>query len=212
MSTEAPQPVTVAGKAPYGRKRKFILSLLGAAIGIFLVGYLIAVYLLFPPPAAPEDGIIVPSLGGQSLQGARDRLRPLELEIGDTISLPHATIPPGIVIAQSPLPGQQLRRGALVNVGLSSGLPTATVPYVVGMASRRAANLLTRLGFTVTQTIEPSDHPNGTVVRTTPEAGIRQPLPARVLLVVSSGLVSVTPPDSIATTTTTDSVARDTIR
>jgi eukaryotic-like serine/threonine-protein kinase len=209
MSTQTPQPVTVAGKAPHARRRKFIMKLIGAAIGIFLVGYLIAVYLLFPPPAAPEDGIIVPNLAGQSLQGARDRLRPLELEVGDTISLPHTTIPPGIVIAQSPLAGQQLRRGAQVNVGLSSGLPSATVPYVVGMASRRAANLLTRLGFTVTQTIEPSEHPNGTVVRTTPEAGIRQPLPARVLVVVSSGLVSITPPDTVIRT---DTVGRDTIR
>jgi beta-lactam-binding protein with PASTA domain len=122
--------------------------------------------------------------------------------------MPHGTVAPGIVIAQSPLAGQQLQRGAQVNLGLSSGLPAATVPYVVGMTARRASTLLTRLGFSVRQTVESSDRPDGTVLRTAPEAGIRQTLPGRVLLFVSSGMPEQLLPDSLRV----DTIIRDTLR
>jgi beta-lactam-binding protein with PASTA domain len=208
MSFSARHSVTVAGTAPHVARRRLVIKVTAWALALFLGGYLLAVYVLFPPLAAPEDGIAVPNLIGQSLEGARDRLRPLALEVGDTISLPHGTVPPSIVIAQSPLAGQQLQRGAPVNLGLSSGLPAATVPYVVGMTARRASTLLTRLGFTVSQTVEASDRPKSTVLRSSPEAGIRQPLPARVVLVVSSGMPDLVLPDSLRV----DTIIRDTLR
>jgi beta-lactam-binding protein with PASTA domain len=185
--------VTVAGIAPHMRKRRGALKVAGAALGLFLAGYLLAVFVLFPPPEAPEDGIVVPDLKGQSLEQARERLRPLQLEIGDTISMPHPSVPFGIVVAQSPLVGQQLRAGGQVSVGLSSGLASVAVPDVTGLAARRASNLLTRLGFQVEEALEMSERPNGIVVRSNPEAGVRQPLPARVVLYVSSG----PPPDTM---------------
>ena len=89
--------------------------------------------------------------------------------------------------------GQQLRAGGQVSLGLSSGLASVAVPDVTGLAARRAANLLTRLGFQVEEALEMSERPNGVVVRSNPEAGVRQPLPARVVLYVSSG----PPPDTM---------------
>jgi beta-lactam-binding protein with PASTA domain len=82
-------------------------------------------------------------------------------------------------------------------------LPAATVPDLAGLGARRAQTLLERLGFTVEQALETSDRPNGTVIRSAPEPGVRQPLPARVLLYISSGM----PADSIRP----DSIARDTV-
>lgn len=173
------------------------------ALTLFLAGYLIAVFILFPPPDAPDDGILVPDLSGLNPQGAAERLRPLGLELGDTLSLPHPALGPGIIIAQSPLAGQQLRPGDRVRIGLSTGLPTVGIPELSGMGARRAENLLARLGFDVDQTFEVSYEPNGTVIRTSPEPGTRHPLPRRVLLIVSSG-----PP---ADTIQVDTVRRDTL-
>ncbi|MGH7461356.1 MAG: PASTA domain-containing protein, partial [Longimicrobiales bacterium] len=73
---------------------------------------------------------------------------------------------------------------------------------VVGLSARRAENLLKRLGFEVDQSLEPSDRPSGTVIRSAPEAGQRQSLPARVRLAVSAG-----PADTVRV----DSLLRDTM-
>ena len=169
------------------------------ALALFVAGYLVAVYLLFPPPDAPDDGIAVPDLTGLSVGTANQRLAALKLEVGDTVSLPNNATGPGLIVAQSPLPGQQLRPGDRVRVGLSAGLAAVTVPELAGMGARRAENLLSRLGFDVDQVFEVSYQPNGVVIRTSPEAGTRHPLPRRVLLIVSSG-----PP-------ATDTIPRDTL-
>ena len=181
------------------------LRLTAISLALFLAGYLIAVFLLFPPPDAPKDGIEVPDLTGLSLSGAADRLRPMRLEVGDTLSVPHQTLGPGIIVAQSPLAGQQLRPGDRVRIGISSGLAAVAVPELSGMGARRAENLLSRLGFDVDKSFEVSYEPNGTVIRSVPEAGTRHPLPARILLLVSSG----PPLDTMRVDTT---VNRDTIR
>jgi serine/threonine-protein kinase len=186
---------------PRKRAREF-LRWAGGAVVLFAIGYLIAVFLLFPPPPVPKDGIVVPNLAGQTIDDARERLAPLRLELGDTLSLPHARTAPGLIIAQSPLPGQQLRAGGRVALGLSAGPPSATVPDVVGLGGRRAENLLKRLGFDVEQSLEASDRPNGTVIRSNPEAGQRQSLPARVRLAVSAGR---------ADTARVDTLRRDTL-
>ncbi|MGH7468485.1 MAG: PASTA domain-containing protein [Longimicrobiales bacterium] len=186
------------------RPRKSALFWVGVALGLFAVGYLTAVFVLFPPLPVPEDGISVPNVLGQDVEGARQRLQPLRLEVGDTVSFPHAQVPAGQVVAQSPLNGQQLRAGDRVSLGLSSGPPAVVVPDVVGMGARRAENLLERLGFNVNQTTETSDRPNGTVIRSSPQAGSRQSLPARVHITVSAAR-----PDSVQLDTT---VRRDTLR
>ncbi len=179
-------------------KGKPTLVLVGLSLGLFLAGYLIAVFLLFPPPPVPEDGIVVPDLRGLTLGLARDRLAPLGLEPGDTVSIPHGQTPKGLIIAQTPLPGQQARAGGHVSVGLSSGPPAVTIPNVIGYGARRAQNLLQRLGFEVDQMLEPSDRPNGTVLRSQPESGNKLSLPARIMIYVSAG-----PADTLTIDTTT---------
>ena len=182
-----------------------ILKGLAAFVALFLLGYALAVYVLFPPLAAPEDGIVVPDLTKMTSEAAADRLSPLGLALGDSVRLPHTSVAPGLIVAQDPMPGQQMRSGGTVRIGISSGLPAATVPDLVGLGARRAQTLLERLGFEVSQSLENSDRPNGTVIRSTPEAGMRQQLPARVSLIISSG------PAPASDTMRIDTIARDTI-
>jgi serine/threonine-protein kinase len=180
------------------RRRKTGLFWAGMVVGLFALGYLSAVYLIFPPIPVPEDGIAVPDVLGQDVEGARQRLQPLGLEVGDTVSFPHARARAGQVVAQAPLSGQQLRAGDRVALGLSSGPPAVVVPDVVGLAATRAENLLERLGFDVSQTMESSERPNGTVLRSNPGVGSRLPLPARVSITVSAGRPDTVSVDTIA--------------
>lgn len=176
------------GRINFSEEKQRRIAILIASAGVlFIAGYLIAVMLLFPPPPVPEDGISVPDLAGQTMGSARVLLEPLGLRLGDTVSLPHESAIEGTIIAQSPLPGQQTRTGSQIRVGLSAGPAAVTVPDVVGLGARRAATLLERLGFSVQQEFETSLETNGMVIRSTPSAGTRRPLPATVRLVVSSG-------------------------
>lgn len=94
----------------------------GAAI-MFVTGYLIATRILFPPLPEPENGIVVPRLTGLTIDAAREQLYRLDLRLTETTEVPHASQRPGVIIAQSPLPGQQLRELGEVRVGVSALLP-----------------------------------------------------------------------------------------
>lgn len=101
----------------------------GAALLMFVVGYFLAVRVLFPPLPEPKSGIVVPRLTGLLVPTAEARLRELGLRVSDVVELAHPTEPAGIIIAQSPLPGQQLRAAGSVRLGVSAGLPRVdTIP------------------------------------------------------------------------------------
>ncbi|HET9985133.1 MAG TPA: PASTA domain-containing protein [Longimicrobiales bacterium] len=160
---------------------------MAAAAACFGVGYLLAVFVLFPAPEAPTDGVAVPKLVGQDSAYAAQALARLRLRVAEATPLPDPEAPAGIIVAQDPLPGQQLRAGDAVRIAISSGPPLATLPEVGGLAAARAQALLESLGFRVTQQVESALSPAGTVTRTDPRAGLPYTLPQDVRLFVSTG-------------------------
>lgn len=161
----------------------------------FAIGYLIATFVLFPPAPVGPGGITVPQLVGQTEGEASRQLAAAGLGTLVPSRLPHPEQPTGVITAQSPLAGQQLASGGTVRVAVSSGLPRAVVPDLVGFTEGRAAALLQRLGFTVQRAIEDSDSPLGRVVRSEPEPGQERALPASVTIFVSAGPPAA-PPDT----------------
>jgi serine/threonine-protein kinase len=143
--------------------------------------------LLFPPLPEPENGIIVPRLTGLSVPAAEARLRQLGLRVTESTQIAHPTQPPGLIIAQSPLPGQQLRQLGSVRLAVSAGLPRVPVPNVIGLTAERARSVLAALGFEADERTEEASAAEGTVVRVAPPAGSEQPVPSRVVIFLSSG-------------------------
>jgi hypothetical protein len=177
---------------PRGRRSKWRPLMFVVPIALvlpFIIGYFVAVYVLFPPPPAEVagTGIAVPNLVGSSAADARRAL--VTAGLGDLLvtELPHPTAAAGQVIAQSPLPGQQLRGGAAVRVALSAGRPEVVTPDVYGYSAERAESLLRRAGFDVQRLDEESTLAAGRVIRTEPSPGQLLGLPAVITLVVSSG-------------------------
>jgi eukaryotic-like serine/threonine-protein kinase len=176
--------------------KKALLIGLGLLVLTFAIGYAVAARILFPPLPEPENGIAVPDLAGQMARDVDEQLRPLGLRRGDVVEFVHPEQPPGIIVAQSPLPGQQLRQGGVVRVAVSAGLPRVQVPDVIGFDVVRATAVLSQLGLTADQQTEVNERPAGTVIRILPEPGQSQPVPARVLLIVSAGPPPPQPTDS----------------
>jgi hypothetical protein len=176
-------------RGPRGKWRPLLLVVPTALVLPFIIGYFIAVYVLFPAPPAEVavTGIAVPNLVGSSAADARRAL--VAAGLGDLLvtELPHPTAAAGQVIAQSPLPGQQLRGGAAVRVALSAGRPQAVTPDVYGYSADRAESMLRRAGFDVQRVDEESTLAAGRVIRTEPPPGQILGLPAAITLVVSSG-------------------------
>ena len=97
--------------------------LLGVTVMMFVIGYFVAVRVLFPPLPEPENGIAVPSVKGQTVEQAQQTLRALGLRLTEVTEIEHESEPIGVITAQSPLPGQQLREMGVVRVAISAGLP-----------------------------------------------------------------------------------------
>jgi beta-lactam-binding protein with PASTA domain len=188
-----------------------VLKKVGMALGVLLLtfglGYFIAARLLFPPLPEPVNGIAVPSLAGLSANEARERLGPLGLAVSEVYQIAHPDERAGVVVAQSPLAGQQLRRGDEVRLAVSAGPPSVRVPNVVGFEIARALSLLQKLGLSADQRTEVNDRPKGTVIRVIPGPGHREPVPGRVLLVISEGPPPPPPTDSTLPSDTLNSRA-----
>jgi beta-lactam-binding protein with PASTA domain len=184
------------------RRLHFSARLIGISAGLallmFAVGYFFAVRVLFPPLPEPKNGIVVPRLSGLLVPAAEAKLASIGLRVSDVVEIAHPSQPPGVIVAQNPLPGQQLRTAGAVTVAVSSGLPRVTIPNVVGFTAERAVAALQASGMQADQEPEPSDKPAGTVVRMSPQPGTEHTVPGRVLLFVSNGpapqLPDTTPP------------------
>ena len=187
--------------------RRILITLAVALLVPFAIGYLVAVFVLFPPTEVSGSGTPVPDLIGSTTSEAQRQL--VEAGLGDMeiTELPHPDADQGTIIAQSPLAGQQLRPGAGLRVALSSGPARVMVPDVLGFSAERAQSLLARAGFTVSRADQESPADSGRVIRTDPEPGMPQLLPATVTLIVSTGPPSLPDagmfPDSMAGTDTT---------
>lgn len=194
-----------SSRAPSGGRRSFrwkpLLIALPFAIALpFLIGYLVATRLIFPAPEITAAGVAVPDLVGRTAEDAQRTLVAAGLGELQATELPHPSAPDGQVVAQSPLPGQQLRGGTPVRVALSAGRPRAIVPDLQGFSVDRAELMLRRSGFATERVVQESPTAEGRVLRTDPAAGIELVLPASVTLVVSSGPpppVDTLPPDTI---------------
>ncbi|MGH8885049.1 MAG: protein kinase domain-containing protein [Egibacteraceae bacterium] len=134
---------------------------------------------------APERA--VPSVVGLPEDQARSTLSRLDLALAESPPEPSLEHPEGTVLSQQPLPGMRLRRGAAVQVVLSSGPRVVSMPRVVGMTEAQARAALGGHAFTVTDDESFSAAPRGVVIAQVPDAGAPVREGAEVRLHVSKG-------------------------
>lgn len=165
--------------------------------GSFGVGYLLSTQVLFPRPETAGSAVVVPSLYGERQGRAESELREAGLTVGTVTAMASLGTERGRILAQDPVPGQQLHRGAAVSLAVSGGPPELRVPPVSGMHVSSARELLESVGFSVEiRHVKASSVREGVVTRSDPSAGVARPLPAAVTLLVSAG-----PPPPVDTVT-----------
>jgi len=163
------------------RLRRFLYF----GVGSFLFGYLF-ITLAFFPGFGRSAIVNVPDLRGMTLQDARHALTEagLELSRGPSLNNPMRA---GHVLTQVPLAGQEAARGTFVRVFLSDGPDKRPVPALAGLDKDEAIALLQRMGFQVRLRTVTDMKEEGTLLGMAPAAGTLVPMPAIVVLTVSSG-------------------------
>ena len=117
--------------------------------------------------------------------------------LGDyKITVQHAhdpAIPKDRVASQIPLATASAPKGSAVVLTISDGPGDAIVPdNLVGMSLIDARNALAAAGLVIAQTeASPSDQPQGTVLKVTPEPGSTITAGSGVILTIASGEVAV---------------------
>lgn len=153
----------------------------------WIVGYLVSTQLLFPAPPPPGDVFAVPDVRGVGVASARERLAGAGLTLGVVDSLLHPSVAEGLILGQSPLPGQVARPDSPVRVTVSLGPQSRSVPDVRALQVDRARTVLETSGFLVTADTAESEVERGRVIDLFPPANSVVPLPSEVMLLVSTG-------------------------
>lgn len=121
--------------------------------------------------AGAPGQVTIPDLSGQSEEAARAALEELNLSVGESQTENSPSVDQGMVTKTEPGSGQIVQEGSDVSIYLASG--NTTLPNVVGQTRDAAAAQLENLGLgTIQWDEEESDEvPEGSVVRTDPQAG-----------------------------------------
>ena len=119
--------------------------------------------------------------------------------------------PAGTVLSSDPVSGATIDQGGTVNLTVSSGPSSVTVPSLAGQNQTQAANLLGQQGLSL-GTVTPqasTQYAAGVVISSNPPSGTQVQPGSAVDIVVSSGssppttTTTTTPPPTTTTTTST---------
>jgi eukaryotic-like serine/threonine-protein kinase len=96
----------------------------------------------------PPVLVKVPRVVGQSVSEARRRLENVHLAVGSVVEQSHSSLGVGMVISQSVPEDTEVRAGTGLQLHVSKGPETVTVPVVIGKYLSKAKSLLTQAGLT----------------------------------------------------------------
>ncbi len=145
---------------------------------------------------ATSGGIIVPDIRGMTAAEAAAEIEGVGLKLDVAGTLVSAEVPRDRIVSQQPSAGERRDREGTVQVAVSAGRGTVSVPNVLGMPETEAVDLLRRAGLGVSNVRRTASDsvPAGRVVQQSPAGGQEAPTDFGVDLVFSSGRASVAPP------------------
>ncbi len=145
---------------------------------------------------AVEEAVTVPDVSGSDLETAKAKLQELGFKVGEVKYKNSESVAEGNVISTAPKANTSKSKGSTINLVVSSGVETVTVPDVAGISQSVAKDALTAAGLTVgTVTENASDTvAAGLVISTDPAAKAQVAKGSTVNLVISKG-AAITMPD-----------------
>jgi serine/threonine protein kinase len=165
-----------------------------ASVAVIIIAIVFWIFTLQPTTIVPDNSITVPTVAGQTFDSADSTLQQLGL-VTARQDVFDPEVPEGRVIRTDPEPGTVLNENSdlMINVFVSLGKQTVSIPDVSGQPAADATTALTALGLTVGSTTKENSAmaPADTVISTDPAAGTASFVGDSIDLIISTGLVSV---------------------
>lgn len=144
---------------------------------------------------AIEEVALVPNLVGKALETAKAELEAAGFKVGGVTEENSDDVAAGLVISTDPVANSSKAKGSSINIRVSKGVGTGTVPDVKGKKLDAAKAELEAAGFTVGETTEDysGNLAAGLVISTNPSAGTELAKKSTINILVSKGAAVVMP-------------------
>ncbi|MFF0555740.1 Stk1 family PASTA domain-containing Ser/Thr kinase [Streptomyces sp. NPDC004266] len=177
-----------------GQKKSNTSTILLVLAGILvLVGAIFIGVSLFDKKDGPQK-VTVPQLVGQTLQGAQDRARNVQVKVQQA-GTERCDQPKDTICRQEPVADnvQKMDVDGTIQVYVSEGAPLVEVPDVVEQSQERAEQSLKDKGFKVKVEQEESEQDPGTVLKQNPDGGTKAEQNSEITITVAKKQLSELP-------------------
>jgi beta-lactam-binding protein with PASTA domain len=157
-------------RVPYGADDGIVIRQSPSAGQRVETGARVNVWVAAAEPAPPPNRVKVPDVLRRNVKDAESILLNSGLRLGRVTARP-LDAPEGMVLAQTPSPGQSVERGSPVDVAVAEA-PGREVPNVVGRPLKEAEAIVAKASLRLRAVgREESDYPEGAVARQSPAPG-----------------------------------------
>lgn len=172
-----------------------ILIYSGIVVAFFVVGILMANFLIMPLLVGRGEEVLVPNVSNLSLDNAIEELKTAGLEGVVVERRFDRIIEEGNVIVQEPLPDARVKKGRIVNLTVSLGAETISVPYLSGVNYEQGVSIIRRIGLVITRvdSVFSDSMERGKIIGTLPEAETGVKKGDGLILILSKGLIQRMP-------------------
>ncbi len=174
---------------------KRFLTYLIIVLIFFIIGLLMANFLLIPMVVRKGEEISVPNVCNLPLDSATMVLKKAGLQSVVTERRYDQIIEQGRIIIQEPLPDTKVKKGRIVNISVSLGPEKIVVPALSGLEFAKAKQIIERLGLIVgdIDTIFSDSIGEGRVIQTVPEPETEVKKGDAIKIILSKGIFLKTP-------------------
>lgn len=174
---------------------KRFLTYLIIILIFFIIGLLMANFLLMPMFVRKGEEIIVPNVCDLPLDSATIVLKKAGLQSVVTERRYDQIIEQGRVIIQDPLPDTKVKSGRIINLSVSLGPEKIVIPALFGLEFAKAKQIIDRLGLSVgdIDTLFSDSIVEGRVIQTVPEPETEVKKGDAIKIIISKGILLKAP-------------------
>ncbi|MEO0095233.1 MAG: PASTA domain-containing protein [candidate division WOR-3 bacterium] len=174
---------------------KRFLSYLIIILIFFIIGLLLANFLLMPIFVRKGEEIIVPNVCNLPLDSATIILKKAGLQSVVTERRYDQIIEQGRIIIQEPLPDTKVKKGRIINLSVSLGPEKIVIPVLSGLEFDKAKQIIDRLGLLVgdIDTIFSDSIGEGKIIQTIPEPETEVKKGDAIKIILSKGILLKAP-------------------
>jgi beta-lactam-binding protein with PASTA domain len=167
----------------------------GIILAFFVIGVLIANFLVMPLLVGRGEEVSVPNVCDLTLDEAVEELNNFGLEGVVVERRFDQIIEEGNVIIQEPLPDARVKKGRIINLTVSLGPETIKVPHLTGVSYEQGVSIVRRLGLVIAgvDSVFSDSVEIGGIIGTVPEAEDAVKKGDGIKLILSKGLIRKMP-------------------